>query len=300
MPWLARGPRVFLHHELIVYIITHFLVSVRSAAAKQAGRPSNPLFPGVKSCHLRTCHFFVSLPCPTYWPILPGQVKYVPPATACPRGRRIDGTRSRGRWWSLTGSLHHSAWKRRGAMTINQYYFHASSRKRRGWFYFRNLALYRFPLSCYSKQAENRERNQFRSSFFFFFIKNYHLLSRRLTRTVGNVAATPQRRVIIIKPHRLMTANACFVVTRCHNSSQPRNRAILCYISSLTDPINRVVSAQSWLPHPVKWRHAQMGANFPLRPQSNMHSNPPSTIYQPFLTVGAGERSLILPGRSHP
>lgn len=150
-----------------------------------------------------------------------------------------------------------------------------------------------------NKRKTEREIN-FGLLFFFFFIKNYHLLSRRLTRTVGNVAATPQRRVIIIKPHRLMTANACFVVSRCHNSSQPRNQAILCYISSLTDPINRVVSAQSWLPHPVKWRHAQMGANFPLRPQSNMHSNPPSTIYQPFLTVGAGERSLILPGRSHP
>lgn len=32
--------------------------------------------------------------------------------------------------------------REKGAMTINQYYFHALSRKRRGWFYFQNIALY--------------------------------------------------------------------------------------------------------------------------------------------------------------
>lgn len=58
-----RKPRVFLHHELIVYFIT-FLggggsgVSLsQSAAVKQAGHLSKPLFPGEKSCHLCTCHF---------------------------------------------------------------------------------------------------------------------------------------------------------------------------------------------------------------------------------------------------
>lgn len=41
-------------------------------------------------------------------------------------------------------------------------------------------------------------------------------------------------------------------------------------------PINRVVSAEGQLPHPVRQRHAPMGANFPFRPQSSMHSAPPA------------------------
>lgn len=43
-----------------VYYHTFFLVSVPSLAVKQAGRLSKPLFPGVKSCHLRMCHFCLS------------------------------------------------------------------------------------------------------------------------------------------------------------------------------------------------------------------------------------------------
>ena len=110
----CEGPRVFLHHELIVYIITHFLVSVRSTAAKQAGRPSNPLFPGVKSCHLRTCHFLSLCLVPLTGPFCLGRwnMCHLPPLARV--AVWIDGTRSRGRWWSLTGSLHHSAWKREG------------------------------------------------------------------------------------------------------------------------------------------------------------------------------------------
>lgn len=53
-----RRPWVFLHHELIVYFITHFFWSLsQSAAVKQAGHLSKPLFPGEKSCHLCMCHF---------------------------------------------------------------------------------------------------------------------------------------------------------------------------------------------------------------------------------------------------
>lgn len=54
---VLQQPRVFLHHELIVYFIKHFFGLCLSAAVKQAGHLSKPLFPGEKSCHLCMCHF---------------------------------------------------------------------------------------------------------------------------------------------------------------------------------------------------------------------------------------------------
>lgn len=56
VPRLVKAPGLFAPWANCVYYHT-FLVSVQSTAAKQAGRPSKPLFPGVKSCHLRMCHF---------------------------------------------------------------------------------------------------------------------------------------------------------------------------------------------------------------------------------------------------
>lgn len=171
-PGLRGAPGLFAPWANCVYYHTFFgLCPVHGGETSRT--PIKSIIPRCEKLSPSYVSLFVSLPCPTYWPILPGQVKYVPPATACPRGR-LD-------WWNtfsgkvmVTDRVFTSfCVEERGAMTINQYYFHALSRKRQGWFYFRNLALYRFPLSCYSKQPENRERNQFLSFFVFFFNKEW-------------------------------------------------------------------------------------------------------------------------------
>lgn len=96
-PGLWR-PWVFLRHELIVYIITHFW-SLSSPQQRNKQDAYQNHYSQVWKAVTFVRVTAVSLPCPTYWPILPGQVKYVPPAIACPFGRGIDGTHSRRRWW---------------------------------------------------------------------------------------------------------------------------------------------------------------------------------------------------------
>ena len=132
-----------------------FLVSVQSTAAKQAGRLSKPLFPGVKSCHLRMCHFRLSalshLLAHFAWA---GEIC----ATChCLPVWLWD-------WWNtfsekvmVTDRVFTSFCMEKGAMTINQYYFHALSRKRQGWFYL--ILMCPLPPSCYSTQTENRENS---------------------------------------------------------------------------------------------------------------------------------------------
>lgn len=59
LPWLAKALGLFAPWANCVYYHT-FLGSVQYTAVKQAGCLSKPLFPGVKSCHLRMCHFCLS------------------------------------------------------------------------------------------------------------------------------------------------------------------------------------------------------------------------------------------------
>lgn len=87
-----RQPRVFLHHELIVYFITHFFGLCLSVQQWNKQDTYQNHYSQVRKAVTSVCVTFVLLPCPTYWPILPGQVKYVPPAIACPFGSGIDGT----------------------------------------------------------------------------------------------------------------------------------------------------------------------------------------------------------------
>lgn len=44
--------------------------------------------------------------------------------------------------------------EKKGAMTINQYYFRALSRKRQGWFYFGKYALYRSSATVNKQKTE--------------------------------------------------------------------------------------------------------------------------------------------------
>lgn len=155
MPWLVKALGLFAPWANCVYYHT-FLVSVQSTAAKQAGRLSKPLFPGVKSCHLRMCHFCLSalshLLAHFAWA---GEIC----ATChCLPVWPWD-------WWNtfsekvmVTDRVFTSFCVEKGAMTINQYYFHALSRKRQGWFYFRNLALY---LSHATVNKQKTGKNQF-------------------------------------------------------------------------------------------------------------------------------------------
>lgn len=105
-----RKPRVFLHHELIVYFITHTFFFFRLCLSLQRWNKQDTYqnhYSQVRKAVTSVCVTFVSLPCPTYWPILPGQVKYVPPAIACPFGSGTDGTFSLQWHQQRMGSLHH-------------------------------------------------------------------------------------------------------------------------------------------------------------------------------------------------
>lgn len=63
----------------------------------------------------------------------------------------------------------------------------------------------------------------------------------------------------------------------------------------ITDwPVNRVAGAESWLPRPVKWRHAPMGANFLFRPQSSMHTAPTPHFQPPHPTPADSQRQETL------
>lgn len=69
-----RKPRVFLHHELIVYFITHFFF--RLCLSLQRWNKQDTYqnhYSQVRKAVTSVCVTFVSLPCPTYWPICPGR-----------------------------------------------------------------------------------------------------------------------------------------------------------------------------------------------------------------------------------
>lgn len=58
VPWPAKAPGLFAPWANCVFYHTLFFGSLpQSAAVKQAGHLSKPLFPGEESCHLCMCHF---------------------------------------------------------------------------------------------------------------------------------------------------------------------------------------------------------------------------------------------------
>lgn len=204
LPWLVKALGLFAPWANCVYYHT-FLVSVRSTAVKQAGRLSKPLFPGVKSCHLRMCHFCFSalshLLAHFAWA---GEIC----ATChCLPVWPWD-------WWNtfsekvmVTDRVFTSFCVEKRAMTINQYYFHALSRKRQGWFYFRKFALY------LSHATVNKQRKIYSIFIQFHATQLMWIVSATLwLNTTMTVVITK-----LVIPC-LMTANACFVVPSCHNS----------------------------------------------------------------------------------
>lgn len=146
----CEGPGSFQCHELIVYIITHSWSPSSPQRRNKQDAYQNHYSQAWKAVTF-ACVTFVCLPCPTYWPIVPGQVKYVPPATArpAPAPRLMEHVLGEGdgKWQGLYIILR---WKN-GAMTINQYRFHALSRKKTGpHSILENLP---FAFSCCSKQG---------------------------------------------------------------------------------------------------------------------------------------------------
>lgn len=97
-----QKPRVFLHHELIVYFITQvffFFLGVLCLSLQRWNKQDTYQnhYSQVRKAVTSVCVTFVSLPCPTYRSILPGQVKYVPPAIACPFWQRD--------WWNILSAM---------------------------------------------------------------------------------------------------------------------------------------------------------------------------------------------------
>lgn len=98
----------------------------------------------------------------------------------------------------------------KGAMTINQYYFHAVSRKRQGWFYFRKFALY---LCHATVNKQKTEKNQFHKKI---TIISSHAADMDSMEVLQYTTMSDNYQAVIPS---VMKGNACFVGPSCHNSS---------------------------------------------------------------------------------
>lgn len=142
------------------------LVSVQSTAAKQAGHLSKPLFPGVKSCHLPMCHFCLSA-------LSHLLAHFARAGEICATCHCLPVWQWD--WWDtfsekvmVTDRVFTSfcVEKKKEAVTINQYYFHAPSRKRRGWFYFRNFALYLSHATVNKQETREKSISSFTEAYY--------------------------------------------------------------------------------------------------------------------------------------
>lgn len=152
----CEGPGSFLRHELSVYIITRFW-SLSGPQRRNKQEAYQNHYSQVWKAVTFACVTFVSLPCPTCRSIVPGQVKYVPPATACPVWaaglmEHVLGEGD-GNWQGLYIILR---WKKGQWPLINTIFTHRAE-KRQGWFYFGNFALY---LSHATVNKQKTEENQ--------------------------------------------------------------------------------------------------------------------------------------------
>lgn len=227
-----------------MYIITHFWFPSSPQRRNKQDAYQNH-YSQVWKAVTFVCVTFVSLPCPTYWPILPGQVKYVPPATARPVRRRD--------WWNTFSEK----------VMVSDRVFTSFCVEKRG----------RWPLiNTIFTQWTEKDRADSISENLPFNLAHATVNNRKNQFSLAKI-----KKILLV--YIIITHHFC-IKSLAILSSLKKVMFVWCFLTkklTQTFPSNHVVSGQNHLPHLVRFRRQVEQ----FQPQCGMHTVTPSSTPHP-------------------